>query len=329
MATVEQAIEQADIVYTPAEIGSLTIAAVDDRRKNPGSGLRCYMPAIDKFFVPARPGDLVTVMGSPSNGKSLLMQFWARKLATDLIAGGSATERDIVVYITWEMAAEELGLYDLAAQTSLAVNDIGRGALNDAQWTALQNAATKRATVPTWIIGHSIERRRKRPDLTLSNVARALAWIDEAMGFHVRAVFLDYLQQIQPEKGEDRRMQVFECVRRSKDMALHLGCPVILGVQAGRQVNERGWKLPLMGDGQESSNIEHAADKMLSVWYPCITDPVGSTLPAPKGLGVDLEVTQNLFVVGLVKQRMGPANRVGFMYVDPAHNDIAPMELHA
>ena len=319
-------IEERTTVYTPAEVSALVLNSIKATRERKGLGIPSYMPALDKYLKPARPGQLLIIMGRPSNYKSGLMQYMARSVALDIIREGA--EREIVVYVTWEMPVEDLGLYDLAAQMGVPASQLTEGTIDDDLWQAVQVAAMRRAGLPLWIVGHSVERRRKRPNLTLTNVAMALRWIDDVMGFHPRVVFLDYLQQMQTEHGEDRRMQVFDNVRRSKDMALHLACPVHLGVQAGRQVDDRQWNLPEMGDGQETSNIEQTADVILSVWMPKTTKPAGEMLQMPKGAGgIQIEITDNLLVVGLKKQRTGPANKVCFVYVDHDRNQIHPLQI--
>lgn len=309
-----------DIVYQPLDVGKIVVREVDERRKHPGAGVRSYIKPLDEHLLPLRPGELVVVIGRTSNYKSGLMQYWARNIAQDIDGDG-----EIVVYVTWEMAVEELGLYDLAASASINASEIAQGRVSDEAWERLQAAAMQRAAIPLWLIGHSVDRRKRRPDLTLSNVGRALQWIDDEKNMRPRAIFLDYLGQMQAEKGEDRRMQTFENVRRCKDMALALGCPVILGVQAGRQMDGREWKLPEIGDGQESSNIEQTADKVISVWLPKTSEPIGSILRLPGGKGPEITVTDNLLVIGLKKQRLGPANKVVFCYADVAKNDIKPL----
>lgn len=309
-----------DIVYTPPQVGTLVLKAIEERKSNPGAGVRMHISTVDDQLLPLRPGELVTVMGRPSNYKSGLMEFWARKVAQEIITEGA--EKEMVVFVTWEMAVEELGLYDLASSTSLDAAEISQGRIDDATWAKLQAAAMKRAALPLWVLGHSIERRKKRPRLTVNNISTALSWIEDEMGYHPRIIFLDYLQQMECETGENRRMQVFENVYRCKDMALAMGCPVVLGIQAHRDVDNRAWKLPLMGDGMETSNIEHTADKMISLWMPKTTDPVGSTL---HGID-DLTVTDNLLILGVMKQKLGPAGFWRSLYVDPTKNMITATE---
>jgi replicative DNA helicase len=312
-----------ELIYIPTEVSTLVLGAVEERKANPGAGIRLGLPDVDRQMLPLRPGELVTVTGRPGNYKSGLMQYWARRVAGELVEADD--QQGIVVYVTWEMAIEEIGLYDLAAGAALNAAEVAQGRLDDAAFERLRAAAMKRACLPLWLIGHSIERRKKRPRLTLSNVGRALMWIEEHMEFKPRIVFLDYLQQMEPERrsGQEinRRMDIFENVHRCKDMALALGCPVVLGVQAGRQVDGRDWKLPQLGDQMESANVEHTADKMLSVWMPKTSEehgwPLGKT---------GLVVSDNLLILGLVKQKLGPAGGWWSLYVDPARNIIGGLE---
>jgi replicative DNA helicase len=309
-----------DIIYSPNEVSNLVLGTITERKEKPGAGVRMGIPDIDKQMLPLRPGELITITGRPSNYKSGLMSFWARNLAKE-IAESEDNENKVVIYITWEMAIEELGLYDLAASSGLSAADLAQGRCSDIDY---ENAAMKRAMSPFWLIGHSIERRKRRPRMSMTNVGRALMWLEREMNLKPQIIFLDYLQQITPERTDSggevtRRMDIFENVHRCKDLALALACPVVLGVQAARAVDERPWKLPQMGDQMESSNIEHTADKMISVWYPCRTEQLNSAIPdAP-----ELTVNENLLIVGLQKQRLGPAGGWWPLYVDPAHNEIA------
>lgn len=308
-----------EIVYTPAEVSGLVLEAVEERRADPGAGIRLGIRSVDHDLLPLRPGELITITSRPGHYKSGFMERWARMIAQDLLKEDK--KQEVVVYVTWEMAVEEIGLYDLAAAISLNAADVAQGRIDDAGLEKLRGAAMRRASIPLWLVGHSIKRRKKRTRLTLTNVARALMWIEDNMAFHPRIIFLDYLQQMETErrKGQEvaRRLDIFENVHRCKDMALAMGCPVVLGVQAGRQVDGREWKLPQMGDQQESSNVEQTADKMLSLWYPSRSLRKGEEIQT-----TGLFVQDNLLILGLVKQRLGPAGMWWPLHVDPARNEI-------
>lgn len=320
MPQTKMATQSRDIVYAPNEAARLVLAAVEERRKNPGAGIRLGVPCVDGVLLPLRPGELITVMGRSSDYKSGLMQFWGRQVSQDIVRENA--EHDIAVYVTWEMAVEELALYDLATAVPIDAAALAQGQIDDQDWERLEAAAMRRAVLPLWLLGHSIERRKKRPRLTMTNIAKALMWVENEMGFHPRIVFFDYLQQMEAEGGETRRLQVFENVHRCKDMALALGCPVVLGCQARREVDEREWKLATMRDAMESSNIENTSDKMISVWMPKRTEYLGDTIKLGDRR---IEVTENLLVMGLIKQKLGPAGNVWALYVDPTTNRIGEM----
>ncbi len=309
-----------DIVYTPQQVSTLATAVIQERRATPGAGVRMGIKALDADLLPLRPSELCAVIGRPSNYKSGLMLYTARQQTKKILS--AKKEQECVIYVTWEVAVEESGIMELANATQIGADAIAQGNVTDAQWKKLLAAAVQRAVTPLWVVGHSIANRKRRPRMTMTDVATSLQFIEDEMGFHPSLIVLDYLQQMQPE-GEvaDRRLQMIENVHRAKDMALAMGCPVLMGVQAGRQVDGRQFKLPLMGDGMETSNIEHTADKVLGVWMPKTSEPAGSMVGNPP-----TPVTDNLLVIGLSKQRFGPAGKIYYCHVKPEVNEIHGME---
>jgi replicative DNA helicase len=312
-----------DVVYSPNDAANEALATIEERRSAVGVGVRLGVKCVDEYLQPARPGQLFAVIGMTSNYKTGLMTFWARSAAQQI-----AKEKDLnqaVIYVTWESAIEELLALDLAATLCISVTDIFQGRITDAQMEDLRASAFKRATVPTWIIGHSIKEGKKRPRLTLTVIGQALQHIQKEYGIRPRAIFLDYLQQMETEQGEDRRMQVFHNVYRCKDMSYAMRCPVVVGTQAKRETYAAGWGVPGVADSLETSNLEHTADAVLGVWLPKTGYEVG-TLISQKGGGKSLEVTENLLILKVLKQRMGPAGRWWALYVDASRNFIGEME---
>jgi hypothetical protein len=138
-------------------------------------------------------------------------------------------------------------------------------------------------------------------------------------------VVLDYLQRIRADEqdGDNRRIQMMEAVNLSKDLGIAYGCPVILGVQTNRPDSNKTDKLPSISDGQETSNIEQSSDVSFGLWYPIKTEPIilGKDLPKVAGY----EVTKNLLMCRLLKQKLGEAPVTYALYVDPEKNIIGPM----
>jgi replicative DNA helicase len=313
------------MIYTPNDVATYTLDAVQDRQDHPGLGLQTNLHSLDKWLMPLMPGELVVVLGRPSNYKSGFLSYWARQVVAQILAWGEAPEgkpQPVVVYASWEMLVEELGLYDLVGRSGVDMRQAWFGSLEEGGMDRLRGAAMKRAVCPIWMIGHSLARRKDFRNLTLPGVREALLRAEDVWQVRPAILFLDYLQTIEAVDGEDKRMQVMSNVEWSKRLARDLGCPVVLAAQAGREVDERAFKLPGMGDSQESSRIEQAADKLIALWMPKITEELGSRIDALGGL----EVTENLLVAGVRKQRMGPAGQVVALHVVPETNDIYDLE---
>lgn len=314
-----------DIVYSPQDAVTAALATIEARRSFAGAGARTGIETLDDYLLPGRPGELITVLGMSSNYKSGLMQWWARYTAG--VITQEHIEDECAIYVTWEQAIEEMLAFDLAATARMSATDIVQGRISDEEMERLRLVhASQRVTVPLYLIGHSIAEGKKRPRLTLTAIGQALAFIRKQWSLKPRIIFLDYLQQIEPEGGEDRRMEVFSNVYRCKDMSLAMACPVVLACQAGRKVYDNKWGVPGMADGLESSNIEHTSDKMLGVWMPKTSHAVGTYLETPPNQDYHhLEVTENLLIVRVLKQKMGPAGKWFACYVDPTVNFIGPL----
>lgn len=313
------------ILFTPNDAVEAALKTIEERRSYVGAGARIGVHDLDNYLLPARPGELITVMGMTSNYKSGLMQYWARHTAGEIV--NEKLVKECVVYVTWEQAIEEMVAFDMAFTARLSATDVVQGKVSDEELARLRGViGPRRAMTPLYLIGHSLSEERKRPRLSLSAVAQAMKMLKSEYGVKPRAIFLDYLQQIDAEEGDERRMQVFHNVGRCKDMALAMGCPVVLGCQANREVYRSESGMPTVDSGLESSNIEHTSDKMLGVWYPIRKYDAGKMLDLGNAR---LKVTENLLIVKVLKQKLGPAGRWFPLYVDPKINDIHDMETHA
>jgi replicative DNA helicase len=315
------------IIYTPQDAGNLALQMIDTLRKDAGGGVRSGIPDLDKILLPLRASELITVLGYTSHYKSGFMN-WLSKQAIKTIDPEDTDS--VVIRVTWEQSVEEDTISWLAGDANLSVSNLARGLVDESEWTKLNASGTRRAAVPMWIVGHSQqdnkERRRARPRMTMTDVGLATEMIasgDLTNGVRktVRMVVLDYLQRIRPDPqdGDTKREQMMEAVNRAKDCAIAYGCPVVLGVQVGRQVTDRIDKTPRIDDGQETSNIEQSSDKVFSLWYPMKTEPLGAMLPG------GVEVTKNLLILKLLKQKLGEAPATFALWVDPERNIIANM----
>lgn len=332
-----------EIVFSPNEAAELGSEILRKKHGLQSSGIAFGIKRLDEVMNPIQPGELVSVYGLPGHHKTNVLNHLSRKAIEGIPAGS----REVVVRATWEQSVEEDTLHWIATDSGIPITVLVRDEIDEEEWTIVSRSIDRRAVSPLWIIGHSALRsesnRRARPRMSMSDIAKALEWICNSSGdepLKIRVVVLDYLQRIRPDPqdGQERREQVMEIVNRAKDCALSFGCTTLLGVQAKREVAEREFKLPRQSDAQESSNVEQTSDKIISLWYPWKTEKPNSTVKTMKtkvdseesprnsqGIEETWNVTPNLLLVGIPKQKMGPIIEAVPVYVDPGRNEFFDM----
>lgn len=304
-----------DVLFTPPEAAHATRVALEYRRDHRSQGIYLGIPAIDRHLTPVLADNLVTILGRPGAGKTALMLWWARREAARLAE--SEVKNKVVVYITYEQAVEDLMAFNVAADKQISIEGMARGTLSEGDWTRALASLTGAVGLPLAIIGHSMERRLRRPRLTLTNVAESLGYMIDTLHLEPHMIFLDYLQRIPGEKySGDRRLEVSESLDRCKDAALAYGAPWVVGVQARREVDSRDMQIPQLADGQETANIEQASDKIFSLVRPCKYRKDGEAFGSVTVRGY------KQMLVSLLKQKLGIDNISEWITFDPAINSV-------
>lgn len=314
------------VVYSPNDIVQLGTAYLDTRRTQKHQAIPVGVGSLDTDFLPLLPGELCSIIGRPGNGKTGLMMAWARSRAAWLRDNGHSDR--MVVYATWEQSIEELYAFNLAADNGLSITEMARGNITADQWETVMLGGSKRLNLPLWFVGHSVGRREKRPALTVDRLLDGLhdieKWGDSP--WKIDMVFVDYLQRIKFEgRVESKTIGVSDNLDRCKDGALETGCPWVVGVQAGRDVDDRSDPTPQLSDGQWTSNIEQASDAVMSVVRPRKYREEGEHYPDEK-IGVEVRgYTQMLITV--LKRKLGPDNWAKWVTFDPQYNRLDEAEL--
>jgi hypothetical protein len=209
-------------------------------------------------------------------------------------------------------------------------------------WSKLEQAAVRVGQIPIYRIGESIARAEDMPKLYLSNMIRSLVDLvdGKVSGEKIKpaAIFFDYLQAfpIDPEiqaNGDvntQRRLQVRSDLYRLRQAAAYFDCPVVVAIQAKQFLDGaagKDWQVPGIYDGEESSSIAQRSDRIIQLWMPKQTHPIGYEI---NHKAVSFTVTENIIVLKVGKQRGGlPSGRSWMLQVDFAKNEIAPQMLQA
>jgi replicative DNA helicase len=118
---------------------------------------------------------------------------------------------------------------------------------------------------------------------------------------HIKAVFVDYLQLIEPDNRRDSRQeQVALISRRLKHLARELQIPVVALAQLNRSSEDRQGNKPRLADLRESGSIEQDADTVVLLHRPELYEPGQH------------EGTVELIIA---KQRNGPTGEITLTYL--------------
>jgi len=310
------------LVFTPAEISTAYVEYAEKVKRHAEYGLTWGVPSMDKAIIPLRPGDVIGIIARPGHGKSTLAAYLAKRTAQRIMQENGSGER-CVVFCTFEQTVEECEAFFQCGQ-QYNVSDFAWGRV---PLDLIKRQAIDRIGLPVWLMGKSLMRRRRTPRMTPDTIYRAIDSIEADYGVKPALVIIDYIQ-IVPIDGHarERIQQVSEAILRSKELAGDIGAPIAVCVQARRDVDSYKSKIPTIADCQHSSAIEQAADKLLGIWRPCLTEKE-SIGEAVKINGREVTLTQNLFVAKLLKQRWYEAGQVFLLHFDPAAVKLADLEL--
>ncbi len=180
-------------------------------------------------------GDLIIIAARPSMGKTALALNISLK----------AIDRDEgVVFFSLEMPAEQLMLRMMSIKTSIPLQKLRIGDLNDNEWSrlsyALDDISSKKLFVDDggYATIHHIRSKLRKLKSQHSNISMAV---------------IDYLQLMSGNRGkEGRQQEISEISRGLKQLARELEIPILALSQLNRGLESRENKRPMLSDLRES-----------------------------------------------------------------------------
>ena len=293
------------------------------RRQNALHRLEWGVKSMDDYLIPMMDGELVSLLGRPGHTKTSTMIHLAKRgtKACHKLAEQGAGFNRCVLFATWETTVEEfIGLLS-AQESGQTLEDIARGR---ADLEKIMDVAVANIGNRIYIVGKSSIKPVYQP-ITLQTIFYLLQYLRE-QGKRPILIALDYLQRIPGVNPGMRKMEAVEDnVHRAKDLGLTFGCPTIMGVQAARTVDEQdGIQMPSMSDAQWSSTIEQDSDKLIGLTRPGTY--LDEDVTVQDYLGNSYNVTQNMLVMKVLKQRWGRAGGSFITYFDPARIQIGDFD---
>lgn len=163
-----------------------------------------------------------------------------------------------VIFFSLEMPAEQLMLRMLSVKTSIPLQNLRKGDMDDTQWSNLSSAFDSLNTKKLFVDdGGSVNINQLRARV------RKLAQNEDN---NIKLVIIDYLQLMQGIGTKDRHQEVSDISRGLKMLARELKIPIIALSQLNRGLESRPDKRPMLSDLRESGAIEQDADIIMFVY---------------------------------------------------------------
>lgn len=311
------------LIVLPNEVADLGLEYVRalkaEYEKNGFVGVPWLIPALKDKVNNANKGDLVLIVARPGGGKTSLLMAQLRMWANTLPSIGRPNE--VAVLVTAEQQVEAVNSYMMAAGTGVKLDIMANGRISDADLRKMEDWSRERATLPLVIIGKAASRKSARLDLTPESIDACLTILKNEHGLLPSMVGVDYLQRLtlRPD-AENKAVAVGELVEGMKNLALNHSCSVWLTAQARREADRNDPPgMPGQDDTQWSSTAEQAADAFIAVARPGKYKRDGDKYS-------EWEVTRDLYVAVVQKQRWGDAGIWVPMRFDPALNKFSEYE---
>ncbi|OPX26814.1 MAG: replicative DNA helicase [Campylobacteraceae bacterium 4484_166] len=204
---------------------------------------------LDKNTTGFGGGDLVIIAARPSMGKTAFMLNIAEK---NLNIGKG------VILFSLEMPTHQLLLRILSSKTSIPLQDLRMGKLDDIQLTQMTKAMDELNQLKLWVDDGS--------SLNINQLRARVRKIAQKKENNISMVMIDYLQLMQGTSTKDRHIEVSEISRGLKMLARELNIPIVALSQLNRGLESRPDKRPMLSDLRESGSIEQDADIIMFIY---------------------------------------------------------------
>lgn len=230
------------------QLDKIGIAA---KNKGTVTGLSTGFIDLDYKTAGLQNSDLIIIAARPSMGKTAFTLNIAQAVAIK--------QKKCMAIFSLEMSREQLVNRMFSLQSGIDAQKLRTGALSDAEWEELINAAS--------IIGDSKLIVDDTPGISIQELRSKCR--KYKIEHDLSLVMIDYLQLMSGNKSgssESRQQEISEISRALKSLARELNIPVIALSQLSRAVESRPDHRPMLSDLRESGGIEQDADVVMFIY---------------------------------------------------------------
>ena len=307
----------------PKDAVSVFNARIDDAVNYDGSGLHSGVGALDKLLNPFVGGITVTILARPSNGKSMLIQQYARQAALNYKT--FSTKFVPPVFVSLESSIEEIMVRNVANYTvtnSTIIQKVNRK--DDAD--EFKRAASKFADeYPMFYIGYSSYNKNRQNRISVDSIINDIDEIQQKYNRPISALCLDYIQLVHISGHSEKRPMIEDAIYTLKTFAKNSGFPFIMAAQANRDAEtNQNFPIPQPHHCKDTGVIEEASDVILSCMRPIKYWKVGEAIPHTKD---NLICSEYLYYIYTAKQRDGISDIGTWVNMDARIGAFSDMEV--
>lgn len=222
---------------------------IDSAQKGERTAFKTGIGALDNKNGGFYPGQLITLAGRPSMGKTAC----ALTMAHNMAQSGSG-----VLFFSMEMTREEIAQRLFSRYTNLATgHQLREGALKADDYRGLTDARARMQDLNL----HIDESGQLTPGQIRARARR------HKRRYGLDVIFIDYLNIMRmPDRYASKVDQIAELTAALKGVAKDLKVPVVLLAQLSREVEKRDNKRPALSDLRDSGAIEQDSDIVLMLY---------------------------------------------------------------
>lgn len=265
-----------------------TILQLKEHGQEGFAGIPTGFIDLDKNLGGLQKSDLIILAARPSVGKTALALSMAYNIGVK--------KKIPVGFFSLEMSSQQLVLRLISTHSGVNNHKIRTVTLSNSEMQRILNNLSELSNAPIFI--------DDTPNLSLIELRAKSRRLKSE--HKVQAIFVDYLQLIDPPKAESREREISIISRTLKQIAKELDIPVIALSQLNRSVETRADRKPQLSDLRESGSIEQDADVVLFIYRPEI-------------YGINIWPDTKLPTSGIAeiiigKQRNGPTGSIKLAY---------------
>ena len=261
---------------------------VEDMKASGGKllGLPTGFLDIDRLIGGMANGDMITVAGRPSMGKTALM------MNIGLNAIEKADRPITVLTFSLEMSAERLFERAVSSVSRIDAARLRTGDLSGDEWPKFYDVAGKLGTARLFI--------DDTPALTPNTFRSRARRVQARYGLDL--ILLDYLQLMGADgKAVNRVQEISVAGKTIKAVLRELNVPGIVASQLNRGVENRSNKRPALSDLRDSGTIEEDSDQVWLLYRDDYYNDEASERP-------------NIAEIHIAKNRNGPTGIIDLFW---------------